>query len=62
MADKKYAVIDIAELNNIDYSQVNETSAETVFKNIVGDLFIVNWEGDTPSSISNLETTPEIHI
>ncbi len=55
--DKTYAIAPIAELNNIDYSQVGETSADTVRKNVADTEFVLKWEGDMPSSVSAITPT-----
>ena len=56
--NKTYAIVAIAELNNVDYSQVEQTSADTVRKSVAEDLFIVKWVGITPASISALTAIP----
>ncbi|MDA7514173.1 hypothetical protein N8508_00130 [bacterium] len=55
--DKTYAIAPIAELNNIDYSQVGETSANTVRKNVADTEFVLKWDGDMPSSVSAITPT-----
>ena len=55
--NKTYAIAPIAELNNIDYSQVGETSADTVRKNVADTEFVLKWVGDMPSSVSAITPT-----
>ena len=55
--NKTYAIAPIAELNNVDYSQVQQTSADTVSKNIDETEFVLKWEGDIPSSVSVITPT-----
>ena len=55
--NKTYAIAPIAELNNVDYSQVEQTSADTVRKNVAETEFVLKWEGDTPSSVSAITPT-----
>ena len=55
---RTYAVVPIAELENIDYSEVLQTSQDTVRKNVAKTEFIVKWEGDTPASIAGI--TPAV--
>ena len=50
MNDKTYAIIPIAEMGNVDFSQVEQESV-SVRKTASEDKFIVKWEGGTPSSI-----------
>lgn len=53
--NKTYAIAPIAELNNVDYSQVQQTSADTVRK--TETEFVLKWEGDMPSSVSAITPT-----
>ena len=55
--NKTYAIAPIAELNNVDYSQVEQTSADTVRKNVAETEFVLKWEGDMPSSVSAITPT-----
>jgi hypothetical protein len=50
-------IFSVTELPNIDFTQVNETSAETVRKSIDGTKTFVKWDGDNiPSSVEALTT------
>jgi len=50
-------ILNVSELPNVDFSQVLETSAETVRKSVDETKTFVKWDGDTiPSSIESLET------
>ncbi len=54
---RKFMIFNISELSLIDFSEVLETSENTVRLSIDGSKAFVKWEGDiTPSSISNLTT------
>ncbi len=55
---KTYAIVVIAELNNVDYSQVEQNSADTVRKNLADTQFDVKWDGATPSSIAAITPSP----
>lgn len=55
--NKTYAIAPIAELNNVDYSEVQQTSADTVRKNVAETEFVLKWEGDMPSSVSAITPT-----
>jgi hypothetical protein len=52
--DRKYVVVFVSELDQIDFSQVLETSAETVRRSVDGTLTFVKYEGEMPSSIAAL--------
>lgn len=55
-SSRKYIIFDVTELNKVDFSQVLETSAETVRKSVDETKTFVKWEGDTPPSVQALET------
>jgi hypothetical protein len=52
--DRKYVVVFVNELDQIDFTQVMETSAETVRRSVDGALTFVKYEGEMPSSIAAL--------
>ncbi len=56
--NKTYAIVDIAELNNVNYSEVEQNSADTVRKNLAETQFVVKWEGETPTSIAAITPSP----
>tara|TARA_B110000285_G_scaffold48294_1_gene54622 strand:+ start:16 stop:267 length:252 start_codon:yes stop_codon:yes gene_type:complete len=41
---KTYATINISDIGLIDFSQIDQTSANTVRKNIAETEFIIKWE------------------
>jgi hypothetical protein len=54
--DRKYMIFNAVELNQIDFSQVEETSIDTVRKSINETKTFVKWDGDIPECIANLTT------
>ena len=54
---KTYAIINIADLSNIDFSQVGETSENTIRKSLDESQFVVKWNS-TPTFISDLSVVP----
>ena len=46
---KTYIIIDASEVDNVDFSQVQETSADTLRYSLDGTKTFVKFEGDTPS-------------
>jgi hypothetical protein len=55
--NRKFMIFNISELTNIDFSQVLETSSDTVRKSIDGTRTFVKWDGDIiPSSVDSLTT------
>lgn len=51
----RYVIVPIEEINSVDYSEVLQTSADTVTKNVESTQFIVKFEGDMPASVSSLQ-------
>ena len=51
---RTYITIDINQLDNIDFSQIDETSQETIRKSLDESEFVVKWRGDTPETINNI--------
>ena len=46
---RNYVIIDASEVSSVDFSQVLETSADTLRYNLAGTQTFVKFEGDTPS-------------
>ena len=57
MEPKYYVIFNVSELDKINFSQVFETSAETVRKSLDGTLTFVKYATDEmPSSVASLDT------
>ena len=55
--NRQYAVFSVSELDLIDFSQVLETSAETVRKTVDGTRTYVKWDSEqAPACIGLLST------
>jgi hypothetical protein len=39
-----YAIININDLDNVDFTQIGETSSETIRKSLDGTMFVLKWE------------------
>ncbi len=53
---REFMIFPVSELDKIDFSQVLETSAETVRKSVDGTKTFVKWDGAAiPSSVESLE-------
>ena len=52
--NRKYVVIFYSDIDQIDFTQVMETSAETVRRSVDGNLTFVKYEGEMPSSLAAL--------
>jgi hypothetical protein len=54
---RQFMIFNVSELLNIDFSQVLETSIDTVRKSVDQTKTFVKWEGNTiPSSVDSLTT------
>ena len=54
--NRKFMIFNISELNNIDFTQVCETSKDTVRKSVDETKTFVKWDNDTPECVLNLNT------
>ncbi len=54
---RTYLIIKSSELDSVDFSQVCETSAETVRRSLDDTKTFIKWEGDQPSFVSGLTET-----
>jgi hypothetical protein len=55
--NREFMIFNVSELDKIDFTQVHETSAETVRKSIDETRTFVKWDGDVPSSVAALTTS-----
>jgi hypothetical protein len=51
---REYLIFPITELSKVDFSQVLETSEETVRKSVDNSKTFVKWSGEQPTFISTL--------
>ena len=54
--NREFMIFNVSELNVIDFTQVHETSANTVRKSVDGVKTFVKWDGATPECVNNLTT------
>jgi alkyl hydroperoxide reductase subunit AhpC len=55
--NRKFMIFDVSELPNIDFTQVCETSIDTVRKSVDGTKTFVKWDTEgIPSSVDSLTT------
>jgi len=52
--DRKYIIFNVSELSTLDFSQVLETSIDTINYNIAETQTVVKYVGDMPSSIHGM--------
>jgi hypothetical protein len=54
---RNFMIFNLSEIDNVDFTQVLETSKDTVRKSIDGTKTFVKWDGEiTPTTINNLTT------
>ena len=54
--NRKYVIFNTSETGSIDFSQVMETSVNTLRLNISGSKTFVKYEGSQPSSVAGLSS------
>ena len=54
--NRHYVIFDLSEVGTIDFSEVMETSADTLRKNLANTQSFVKYEGDMPASLVALTT------
>lgn len=59
-----YIIFNVSELPNINFTEVLETSVDTVRKSVDGQKTFVKWEGDMPNCVIFLTTKegPYTHL
>ena len=56
MNERKYVILDCSELPSVNFSEVMETSADTVRKSVDEGKTFVKYEGTQPASVAALTT------
>ena len=54
--NREFMVFNVSEMDQIDFTQVLETSAETVRKSVDETKTFVKWDGTIPQCVSDLTT------
>lgn len=57
--NRQFMIFNVSELDQIDFTQVHETSAETVRRSVDGTKTFVKWDGDTAPPCVEALTTKE---
>lgn len=56
-SNRQFMIFNVSELPNVDFTQVLETSADTVRKSIDETKTFIKWDSETiPSSVDSLTT------
>lgn len=54
--NREFMIFEVSELTEIDFTQVCETSEDTVRKSVDSLKTFVKWDGVMPDCVANLET------
>ena len=54
--NRNFMIFSTSETGSIDFSEVLETSSETLRVSVDGSKSFVKWDGDIPTSVSSLTT------
>lgn len=54
--NRNYMILSTSETGSVDFSQVLETSSQTLRLSVDESKTFVKWEGGIPSSVSSLST------
>ena len=54
--NRQFMIFNVSELTNIDFTQVLETSEETVRKSVDQTKTFVKWDGEMPECVTTLTT------
>ena len=54
--NRKFMIFSVTELDQIDFTQVHETSASTVRKSVNNTKTFVKWDDTIPQCVNNLTT------
>lgn len=52
--ERNFMIFNVSELNKVDFSQVLETSSETIRTSVNGLKTFIKWEGDMPAFINQM--------
>ena len=54
--NREFMIFNVSELSEINFTQVLETSEDTVRKSVDGTKTFVKWDGAIPQCVADLET------
>jgi hypothetical protein len=54
--NRQFMIFNVSELSQINFTQVLETSSETVRKSVNGTKTFVKWDNEIPRCVTNLTT------
>ena len=54
--NREFMIFNVSELNQINFNEILETSADTVRRSVNGVKTFVKWDGTIPQCVENLTT------
>ena len=51
--NKKYIILNVSELNSLNFDELTTTSKDTARKNLAEDKVIISYKGTKPNSLSD---------
>lgn len=61
MISTNYIILSVDELDNVIFSEINETDRDTVRLSVDGNLTFISWEDNKPKFIDTLLTKSTIY-
>ena len=53
-SDRNFLIFPVTELPKVDFSQVCESSIDTIRKSILSDKTFVKWDGEVPAFVADI--------
>ena len=57
MSTRNYLIIEVSEIEKVDFNEILETSSSTIRKSLDSKKTFIKWDGDPPSFVSSLLET-----
>lgn len=61
MISTNYIILSVDELDDVTFSEINETDIDTLRLSVDGSLTFISWEDETPTFINSLITKSSIY-
>lgn len=61
MISTNYIILSIDELDDVTFSEINETDRDTLRLSVDGNFTFISWEDETPTFVNGLITKSSIY-
>ena len=61
MISTNYIILSIDELDDVIFSEINETDRDTLRLSVDGNFTFISWENETPAFVNSLITKSSIY-